>query len=135
MFSIFSLEKNSTGIFDKFVLFILISTTVISFIFGLFTNTENDTVFDIIDIIGQLLILGRIFYDPNFDFTYLLIYNFITRGAFMFMDILLTEINDEYIFTLIFISISIFRIFFNSYIFQYCKLKSYKNKEICSDLL
>lgn len=136
MFSIFSLEKNSTGIFDKFVLFISICTTIFIFILAFFTNIEYPLFFNLPNSIGWMLILGRVIYDSNFDYIYFLLYNFITQGTFFILETVSYEItSDIFIYYLLFISLLIFRIFFNSYIFQYCKLKSYKNKEICSDLL
>lgn len=134
MFSIFSYQNNSSGIFDKFILFIFISVFILSILVSLlFLN--NESIIDVIDIIAELLIFGRFVYDSKFKFIYLIGYNFVTRGTALMLSIIfsiaISDNNDSYPY----LFSSIFLIFFNTYFFQFFKLKSYKACENSFELL
>ena len=77
MNSIFSYDNNSTQKLDKLVLLIQFGNFIFSFLFGFFTNIENDFIFRLNDAFVILGILGRFLFDSKFKFIYFLIYSLI----------------------------------------------------------
>lgn len=124
MNSIFSYDNNSTQKLDKLVLSIQLGNFIFSFLFGFFTNIENNFIFRISDALVFLVILGRFLFDSKFKFIYFLIYSLIIIPLIF----LLSEITIQFFYKDLWISIFLYFLFFffNAYIFQYCKLKSYK---------
>lgn len=127
MNSIFSYDNNSTQKLDKLVLLIQFGNFIFSFLFGFFTNIENDFIFRLSDAFVILGILGRFLFDSKFKFIYFLIYSLIIIPILFLLNKITIEFfsnNDSGFWILGFLYFLFF--FLNAYIFQYYKLKSYK---------
>jgi len=127
VFSIFFYKNNAAGLFDKFILFVFGCVFILSGLFGALNYDE--TAFNILDIVSELLIWGRFIYDPKFKFIYLVGYNFVTRSFALMLGYV---IGDAFIFYFL---TSLSLIFFNAYFFQFFKLKSYKACDDSFELL